>query len=134
MYVFDKGSMRSVILYLFSWRLYLNSEHMLLEQMLFKATFCQTCIYLYNFVEHCHRNLCWLIFLMIMSFLLDSLTLINIIIIFNKWIWWCLSCWTKIHCGLPTISAQLSSASIKTLWPAHELTSSKNTWIRGQIY
>jgi hypothetical protein len=40
-----------------------------------------------------------------------------------------LSCWPKIPCKSPKISAQLSSTSIKTSWPARTRTSSKDRWI-----
>jgi len=49
----------------------------------------------------------------------DSIT---IMIVFNKWIRRDLRRWSKIPCGLPTISKTLMSTSIKTLWPADTVT------------
>ncbi len=48
---------------------------------------------------------------------------------FNKLIGRGLSCRSKIPCGLPTISAQLSSTSNKTSWLARTMTSSKDKQI-----
>jgi hypothetical protein len=49
--------------------------------------------------------------------------------IFYKLIVRGLSCWSKIPCGSPTIGKILLSSSIKTLWPAHTATSSKDRQI-----
>ncbi len=40
-----------------------------------------------------------------------------------------LSYWSKIPFGLSIISKVLSTTSIKTLWPAHTLNTSKDRWI-----
>ncbi len=54
-------------------------------------------------------------------------------LIFNKWIEVGLSYWSQIPCGSPTISKILPSTTIKTLSPAHGVTSFKDRWI-GLFY
>ncbi len=52
-----------------------------------------------------------------------------IIIVFNKLIGQGLTCWSKTPCLLPTVSALLSSTSIKTSQQVHTVTSSKDRFI-----